>query len=81
MHKDQLCKASSVFQAPFASEVKENFVDKMELPAHEAVTFDIFLQWLYTHECEIVTENDEFLLEPSVLATEGEGKDRWRGME
>lgn len=54
VHKDQLCEASAVFRAAFISQYKESPEEKTNLPEEDVDMVDLFVQWLYKQDCEII---------------------------
>lgn len=69
VHQDQLCEASKFFKAAFTSQYKESSEKTIDLPEDDIDTFDLFVQWLYEHQCDLWTArlddtNSNYLMQP-----------------
>lgn len=68
VHQDQLCEVSKFFKAAFTSQYKESSEKTIDLPEDDGDTVDLFVQWLYEHECNVWTlpldRNGEYLMQP-----------------
>lgn len=55
VHRDVICKRSSVFKAAFSGEFTEASNQSMDLPDDEIKSVERMTQWLYTKQYELAT--------------------------